>query len=65
ILFFAFTLTFLRYTTSDFLNLLNLPAYELEKVVPEFRIPTGINLAFFFGTLIILQIYLIFRTKTN
>lgn len=65
ILFFAFTLTFIRYTTNDFFNLLNLPAYEWKKVVPAFRIPVGINLAFFFGVLIILQIYLIFRAKIH
>jgi len=65
ILFFAFTLTFIRYTTNDFFNLLNLPAYEWKKVVPAFGIPVGINLAFFFGVLIILQIYLIFRAKIH
>ena len=65
VIFFTFGATFLKYTTKDFLNLLNLPAYEMEKVVPAFWLPAGINLGFFFGILIIIQIFLICKTKID
>ncbi|MFA5359029.1 MAG: hypothetical protein WC310_04410 [Patescibacteria group bacterium] len=62
-LFTSFVMTFLKHTTNDFINLLNLPVYEVEKVVPAFWIPAGINLVFFFGLLILIQIFLIFKIK--
>jgi len=63
ILLFAFMLTFLKFSTNDLVSLLNLPVYEIEKVVPAFWIPAGINLGYFFGTMLVIQIYLIFRIK--
>ncbi|MDD5290797.1 MAG: hypothetical protein PHZ04_01645 [Patescibacteria group bacterium] len=65
ILFIAFIPTFLKHNSNDFLNLLNLPVYEVEKVVPAFWIPIGMNLAFFSGSLIVIQMYLLFRTKNS
>lgn len=65
LLFFTFALTFFNNSTNSFFNLLGLPIYEIEKVVPAFRIPAGVNLGFFFGILIFIQIYLMFRVKNN
>ncbi len=65
LLFLTFALTFFNNSTNSFSNLLDLPIYETEIMMPAFRIPAGVNLGFFFGTLIIIQIYLMFRVKMN
>lgn len=62
-LFFTFAFTYFKYSTNDFLNKLSLPVYEMEKIVPAFWIPAGINLGVFFGTLIIIQIFLVVMVK--
>lgn len=65
LLFFTFAITFYKNSTNDLFNLLDLPSYELENFVPAFRIPAGINLSFFFGILIIVQVYLILKMKSK
>lgn len=65
LMFLTFALTFFNNSTNEFFNMLDLPAYELERVLPAFRIPAGINLGFFFGVLLIIQVYLVFKTKEH
>jgi hypothetical protein len=65
LLFFTFAITFLKNSTNDFFNLLDLPVYEVENVVPAFAIPAEINLGFYFGILIFVHVYLIITTKTK
>jgi hypothetical protein len=65
LLFFTFVITFLKNSTNDFLNLLNLPVYEIENVLPAFAIPAEINLGLYFGILVFIHMYLIIRTKTK
>lgn len=63
LLFATFVFTFLRNSTNEFFNLLDLPVYEIENVVPAFAIPAGINPGYFFAILIIIQIYLLSRRQ--
>jgi len=65
ILLLTFTITFFQFSTKALINLLVLPAYELEKVLPAFWIPAGFNLGTFFGILIIIQIYLLFKNRKD
>ena len=62
-LFFTFAITFFKNSTAEFLNLLELPVYEIENVLPAFIFPVKINLGFFFSILIFIQIFQIYLIR--
>jgi len=65
ILFLTFAYTFVSVSTNEFIQMLDLPMYELEKVVPAFRIPAGINAGLFFGILLAMQTIVVLRSGKN
>ncbi|MFA6272129.1 MAG: hypothetical protein WC693_03395 [Patescibacteria group bacterium] len=61
LLFLTFSITFLRHSTNALFDQMDLPLYEMEKIVPAFAIPAGVNLGIFFGLLILAQLFLILK----
>jgi len=64
-LFLTFAYTFISISTNEFIHMLDLPRYELEKVVPAFRIPAGVNAGLFFGILLAMQTIVVLKIGKN